>query len=260
MPPSASTNLPICFSLAPVKAPFSWPNRIELHEHLRDRAAIHGDEGLVGAVAAAADRAREQFLADAGLALEQHRNVGGGRFLGELERRLHARALRREVLEAERVVGGPAQAPHLAREHGLRQRIAQRYLQALGARGLDHEVDRARAHGRDHGVDRAVRGLHDHRRVDAALLEPAEDSHAVEVGHDEVEDDAADPGAVLALEQAQRRLAAVGQHRLVAEAADHGVEQPALDRIVVGYENTRGHFPSRPCRSGTIWAECVNGS
>ena len=231
-----------------------------LHERLRDRAAIYGDEGLAGAVAAAADRAREQFLAGARLALEQHRNVGGGRFLGELERRLHARALRREVFEAERAVGGPAQTPHLAREHGLRQRIAQRYLQALGARGLHDEVDRARAHGRDHGVDRAVRGLHDHRRIDAALLEPAEQSHAVEVGHDEVENDAADSGAVLALEQAPRRLAALGEHRLVAEAADHGVQEPALDRIVVGYENTRGHFPSRPYRSGTIWAECVNGS
>ena len=29
MPPSASTNLPVCFSVAPVKAPFSWPNRID---------------------------------------------------------------------------------------------------------------------------------------------------------------------------------------------------------------------------------------
>ncbi len=92
-------------------------------------------------------------------------------------------------------------------------------------------------------------------------LQPAEDAHAVEIGHDEVEDDAADPGAVRALEQAPRRLAAVGEHRLVAEAADHGVEQPALDRIVVGYENTRGHSSLRgTCRSGTIWAECVNGS
>ncbi len=91
-------------------------------------------------------------------------------------------------------------------------------------------------------------------------LSRLEHAHAVEVGHHEVEDDAADPGAVLALEQPQRRFAAVGEHRLVAEAADHGVQEPALDRIVVGYENTRGHFPSRPCRSGTIWAECVNGS
>src|SRR6266705_1284280 len=27
VPPEASTNLPRCFSVAPVKAPFSWPNR-----------------------------------------------------------------------------------------------------------------------------------------------------------------------------------------------------------------------------------------
>ncbi len=29
VPPSASTNLPACFSVAPVKAPFSWPNKID---------------------------------------------------------------------------------------------------------------------------------------------------------------------------------------------------------------------------------------
>ena len=29
VPPLASTNFPACFSLAPVKAPFSWPNRID---------------------------------------------------------------------------------------------------------------------------------------------------------------------------------------------------------------------------------------
>jgi hypothetical protein len=29
VPPEASTNLPVCFSVAPVNAPFSWPNSVD---------------------------------------------------------------------------------------------------------------------------------------------------------------------------------------------------------------------------------------
>ena len=54
-------------------------------------------------------------------------------------------------------------AGKLAFEHAGGQRIAQRYLQPLGADRLDHEIGRARAHGGDDVVDAAVGGLHDHR-------------------------------------------------------------------------------------------------
>src|SRR5262249_24084168 len=47
-------------------------------EHLaRDRGAVEGDEGPAAAAGGAVDRAREDFLAGAGLAGQEHSDVGG---------------------------------------------------------------------------------------------------------------------------------------------------------------------------------------
>ena len=46
-----------------------------LDEVLRDGAAVDSDEGLGAPLARAVDGARDQFLADAGFALDQHRNA-----------------------------------------------------------------------------------------------------------------------------------------------------------------------------------------
>ena len=59
-----------------------------------DGAAIDGDERLRAAVAAALDGARDQFLADAGFAFDQDRDVGGGRLLAETDHPVHGRAAR----------------------------------------------------------------------------------------------------------------------------------------------------------------------
>ena len=53
-----------------------------LDEVVRDRAAVDGDERLALRSLDALDGAREQFLADAGLALDQDRDVGLGGALG----------------------------------------------------------------------------------------------------------------------------------------------------------------------------------
>ena len=84
-----------------------------------------------------------------------------------------------------------------------------------------------------------MRGLHDHRNVDAGLAHPRQHAEAVEIGHDEIEHDAVE--ALAAGEQRRGLVAALGDHRLVAELAHHVVEQAALDRIVIDDENTRGH-------------------
>ena len=91
MPPDASTNLPMCRSVAPVNAPFSWPNSIDFDEIVGDRAAVDRDEGLRAPLAGAVDGARDQFLADAGLAFDQHRDGRGGGLLGGAQHGLHAR-------------------------------------------------------------------------------------------------------------------------------------------------------------------------
>ena len=196
MPPEASTNLPVCLSVAPVKAPFSWPNSVELDEVFRDRAAVHRDERLGAALARAMDGARDQLLADAGLALDQHRDERGGRLLGGAQHGLHARIARHDVLEGERAGAAALEALELGLERAGRQRIAQRDLQPLGADRLHDEIDRAGAHRRHHRVDAAMRGLHDDRDAEPGVAHAREHAIAVEIGHHEVEDDAVDPRSV----------------------------------------------------------------
>jgi hypothetical protein len=161
--------------------------------------------------------ARHQFLADAGLSRDQHRNGRGGRFLGDAQHALHARAFGDDVGKAERAGAAVSDAVELALERAGIERVAQADVQAFGADRLDHEVDGARAHRGDDIVDAAVRGLHDHRRRDPRLPHFRQHAKPVEIRHHQVEDDAIDARAVRRIEQRQCGIAVVAGQRLVAE-------------------------------------------
>ena len=140
-------------------------------------------------------------------------------------------------------------AGKLAFERAGVERVAQADMQPLGADRLDHEIDRAGAHRRDHIVDAAMGGLHDHRHVDGGLAHFGEHAEAVEIGHDQIENDAIDPRAVGSGEQRQRTVAGVARERLVFELVQHALQEPALHRIVV--DNEDGHrVPWSPQRIG----------
>ncbi len=78
---------------------------------LRQRAAIDGDERLAAAIGAALDGARHQFLADARLAFDQHRNVRFGGALGEANGARHALDLGDDVAERQLAVAATGRAP-----------------------------------------------------------------------------------------------------------------------------------------------------
>jgi hypothetical protein len=139
-------------------------------------------------------------------------------------------------------------AGELALQRARHQRVAQRNLQAFGADRLDHEVGCARAHDRDHVVDAAMRGLHDDRQRDPGLAQARQHAQAIEIRHHQVEHHRIDAGTVVAGEVGERRVAAFGGERIVAETADHVLEQPALHRIVVDNQNALTHTDSGPSR------------
>ena len=116
---------------------------------------------------------------------------------------------------------------------------------------LDHEVGGARAHDRHHIVDAAMGGLHDDGNVEAGLAHARQHAEAVEVGHHQVEHHAID--ALCPAKQGQSRIAALGEEGLIAEALDHGFEQPALDGIVVDDEHVYGHWTSQRTAAVPIW-------
>ena len=68
MPRSACSNLPICFSVAPVNEPFSWPNSSDSISSSGIAAQLTWTNRCAGARAVAVDGARDELLADAALA------------------------------------------------------------------------------------------------------------------------------------------------------------------------------------------------
>ena len=211
------------------------------HQRLGDRAAIDGDERLGAALAGAVDRARDQFLAGAGFALDQRRDVGGRGFLGGAQHWPHRRRARDHVGECQCALAAALDAGEFAAQRARLQRVAQADLKPLRARRLDDEVRGAGAHCRHHIVDAAVRGLHDHRDGAAGLAHLRQHAEPVEIRHHQIEHHAVDAGGLRSGQESCRGVAAVERLRSIAEALHHGLEQPALNRIVIDDENAGGH-------------------
>ena len=81
VPPSATSKRPFLSACAPVKAPRLWPKSSLSSSVSGSARAVLGDEALVLARPRVVDRARDQVLAGAGLAGDQHRGVGLGHLL-----------------------------------------------------------------------------------------------------------------------------------------------------------------------------------
>ena len=262
MPECASTNLPVCLSVAPVNEPFSWPNRIDFDQIVGNGAAIDGDEGFRAAVAAALDGARHQFLADARLALDQDRYVGCRRLLAKADHPVHGRAVRDHVLEGQKAAATARRALDLALDGLDLERVADRRLQPVGRRWLDDEIEGAVAHRRNHGLDAALGGLHDRRDVDVAFAHRLQHADAVETGHDQIEDDHRHVARARPVEDIERGRAAVDHDCRMAEPRHGGLEQPALHGIVIDYEYGTCHDwydYARP-RNSALWTILAQGS
>ncbi len=183
-------NLPVCFSVAPVKAPFSWPNRI-------DSTRLSGMAPQLTATNGLARRSPWPWMARAINSLPTPDSPSTS--TGMLEAAAFSAPRSTASIFGLRVtmslnVSVPdwlrLMRDELVGERALFQRVAKRHLQPLGADRLDHEIDRARAHRRHHIVDAAVGGLHDHRHGRAGLAHPRQHAEPVEIGHHQIEHDA----------------------------------------------------------------------
>jgi hypothetical protein len=197
VPPEASSNLPSCWRSAPVNAPRSWPKS----ELGRDRREVHRDERAVGPVRLAVNEPREQLLARAALAQNEHGGV----------------QLRHPVHEVHDVPHGAAR-PDQEFPVGLLGHLgAERHdlpVEVLALGGVAHErAERVvveilrdvvvgavlhRLHGRLDLVDGR-----DHDELDerVILLDDAEDLEAADAGQPDVEQHEVD---VLFPQQRQR--------------------------------------------------------
>ena len=146
MPPLARSRAarasPRC---APVNAPFSWPNSSLSTSGLGQRRAVERDERPARARRPGVERVRDELLAGAGLARDQHRDVARREPREELEDPHHrrvgdqrGRVAEHELLDA--VARRCAARP--ARRRRARRR-EQRRLRSAGIVGTRREADRA---------------------------------------------------------------------------------------------------------------------
>ena len=88
-----------------------------------------------------------------------------------------------------------------------------------------------------------MRGLDDRRDSNIALAHPRQNPHAVEIGHDEVEDQKIDRRPIAGFKTLQRRFPRFHTFGVVAKSSGHSLEQASLNRIVVDNEYESGHRP-----------------
>src|SRR5271157_5646170 len=211
----------MCFSGAPVKEPFSWPNRI-------DSTSVSGRAPQLTVTNGLPRRSELPWIARAisSLPTPDSPSMRMGMF---------------DFAKAERAGVAARGSAQLVLERVDPEGILDRHLKALGPDRLDDEIDCARAHRGDDRLDRTVRGLHDGGNRNVALAYARKDSHAAEIGHHQIENEEVDRRPVNRLQARQRRLSGVERLDLVAEASRHRLEQAALDGIVVDNEDESGH-------------------
>ncbi len=98
-----------------------------------------------------------------------------------------------------------------------------------------------------------MRGLHDGGNGNVLLAHAREHAHAIQIGHDQVENEQVDRRPVDRVHARQRRFAQFERLGLVAEPPRHRLQQTALNGVVVDNEDERGHSGS----SGMAQAEAV---
>ena len=215
---------------------------LALEQRLRDGGAVLDEQGSVPPRTAAVDGARDQLLARAGLALDQHRDRTPRRPVDEREQRPQARRGPDEKV----LVGGAARdrrqlgaAGIHAREHRAPERLAHEHGQLLDvARMLGHVVGGPELHGRDGELLRARPGGHDDRHLAAHRPQRADDVRVLGVGEPEIGHHAADRGISERLERAAQ--AVDGGH---ADAGLHAEQRLAharrMVRVVLHHEHVQ---------------------
>ena len=237
VPPEASRKRPGRASIAPVKAPRSWPNS-SLSSRSRGIAAeLTATKGPALRALAACSAARDQLLAGAALAGHQHRHVAARHAPDGLEGLEQGRAAPDQPL-ARRAAARDlaAQRTHLALERARTQRLLDQRTRLLGAEGLGQVVERAALHGLDGVLEGVLRRHDDHGDVAAARLHVVEEVEAGRPGHAQVEEGHLE---LAARERGERLVAARRLGHLVAGLFERLAQHEADAHLVVGHQHTR---------------------
>ena len=232
VPPSAAWNRPRCARVAPVNAPFSWPNSSDSSRFSAIALQLIATNGLLRRGLALVDRARQQLLAGAALAGDQHARIGAGDHVRLRELLFHHGAAR-DDLGAPVFVG--------CAEAGDAQRLLHLVEQLLLVDRLGEEAERAHLRGLHRIGNRAVRGEDDDLQSRPAVLQLLQQADAVHLVHAQVGDH--EVGTEAAGGRERLRAALDGFDVVVLRAQADG-QQAQQSRIVVDDQDAGLAFAS----------------
>ena len=175
VPPLASANLPTCRSVAPVKAPFSWPKRIDFDQRLPGSAPqLTVTKSLPRRSELPWMARARSSLPTSGFSLDQHGNIRFRSPLRETDRARHLIGPGDDVAKSEfSRVDVARRAAQFVLKRVDPERVFDRHLKPFRADRLHHEIHGPGPHGRNHRLNRAMGRLYDRRNGDLALPHPA---------------------------------------------------------------------------------------
>ena len=204
VPPSASWKRPSRSAEAPVNEPRRWPKNSLSQISSGMAAQLTRTYGAGRSRAPLVDDPRQQLLARAGLAAQQHGRARRGRRLHRPQRLLPEQALAEGLLAVRRRA---AQVPHLALQGARLQRAHERHLERRRVGRFQDEVAGSGVQALDGGGHAAVAGQHQHRHLRRRRLQAADEVESRQLGHAQVGEHHVDRRA---LQLAQRVLYARG--------------------------------------------------
>ena len=223
MPFDASSNFPSCWRCAPVNAPRSWPNSALSASSRGNRREVHRDERRLGVARLAVNEPRQQLLAGAALAEDQHRRRQLRDLLHEIDDVAGHLARPDDELALGLVGDLRRQRQHLPVQILPLARVAHERSQLVVVEILGDVVVGAVLHRLHGGLDLVDRRDHDDFDEAVVLLDDAEHFEAADAGQADVEQHEVD---VFAVEHGQRRLAARDPQHAVLALEDRGQRVP----------------------------------
>ena len=220
---------------------------LALEQLVGDRGAVEGDE-RPAAIGMVMDRAGDELLAGAGLALDQDRGVGRRHATDHLVDLLHGGGAADDELLA--LLELAPQALEVVRQTTELERAVDQHGDLIQVEGLRQVVVRAALGGLDRVGHRVLRGHDDDQRVDLLLARLGEDVEPRYVRHADVEE-----GNVVGLapQGIQGLAAAADGGDFVTLLAARALEDPA-DRLFVVRDQDMGRGSLSHCRHRPRWS------
>ena len=200
-----------------------------LEQVLLQRRAVHLDEGARRAVRVVVNRPRDELLARARFAADEHGRIAARHLLHDAEHVLKRAARAHDAVEVIEVLLLVAQVLHLVLEMAELDRLFDLELHFLDLERFLNEVERADLH-RFHGrVDRPEGRHEDDRGVRLDRPRRAEDVHAVGAAHAQVRQHDVE---LAVLQPFDRGRPVAGLLHIVAGIGQRA-DEPLAERIVI---------------------------